>query len=154
MYLIQLPCKSVVANPIIRPIVPDGLSASASTCTQDRKDWDGSKDDDPGPWHATFHICHLLPWKKAGHVFAAIALPIVHGHFSLGKLPPNLFSPHYSAIIFVLPFWSPKHTHSAQLNLLQLFGFPLFCFVSIFFNKIQRFTRDLKTALYLYHEQK
>lgn len=49
MYLIQLPCKSVVANPIVHPLIPDGLSASASRCTQDQQGRDGSKDDDPGP---------------------------------------------------------------------------------------------------------
>lgn len=37
MYLMQLPCKSVVANPIIHPLTPDGLSASASRCTQDQQ---------------------------------------------------------------------------------------------------------------------
>lgn len=46
------------------PPRPDGLRVSASRCTQDQQDWDGSKDDDPGPWHAVCHICHPLPWKK------------------------------------------------------------------------------------------
>lgn len=111
IYLIQSPCKSAVAKPILQPLVPSGWRASPSRVQQE---WDASLKTmilARGTLPATSVTYCLgnnqdLSWQLVGCLLLTVILICVRC-LQIYSHPP------YSPIIFGLPFCSPKCTHSA-----------------------------------------